>query len=54
MRTTRFFGTWSVWASALVALLVMASCGSKYKYDTVKDDPTQTRIYTLQNGLKVY
>ncbi len=54
MRTTRFFGTWSVWACALVALLVMASCGSKYKYDTVKDDPTQTRIYTLQNGLKVY
>ena len=25
-----------------------------YTYDYVTDDPTQTRIYTLQNGLKVY
>ncbi len=37
---------------ALVAIL-MASC-SQYKYETVENDPTQTRIYTLDNGLKVY
>ena len=25
-----------------------------YNYEYVKNDPTQTRIYTLENGLKVY
>ncbi|MCL2511120.1 MAG: hypothetical protein FWF09_03615, partial [Bacteroidales bacterium] len=35
-------------------LICMASCGSNYKYETVKNDPSQTRIYTLDNGLKVY
>ena len=40
---------------AIGALLVlgMSSC-SKYKYENVKGDMTQTRIYTLENGLKVY
>lgn len=42
----------AVVAGALV--LSLTSCGGKYKYETVKGDPTQTRIYTLQNGLKVY
>lgn len=39
----------------LVALLI-TSCGeeAKYKYESVKGDPLQTRIYTLDNGLKVY
>ncbi|MBR1395201.1 MAG: insulinase family protein [Prevotella sp.] len=37
--------------SVLAAGLV--SC-SKYKYEEVKGDLSQTRIYTLQNGLKVY
>ena len=37
---------------ALLAL-GMSSC-SKYKYETVKGDMAQTRIYTLENGLKVY
>ncbi|MDR2920248.1 MAG: insulinase family protein [Tannerella sp.] len=38
------------------AILLITSCGeeSKYKYESVKDDPLQTRIYTLDNGLKVY
>ena len=27
---------------------------SAYSYETVKGDPSQTRIYTLPNGLKVY
>ena len=35
-------------------LLLLAACGSKYKYETVKNDQTKTRIYTLDNGLKVY
>jgi len=37
------------------ALLVlgMSSC-SKYKYESVKGDMAETRIYTLENGLKVY
>lgn len=26
----------------------------KYKYESVENDPLQTRIYTLDNGLKVY
>ena len=25
-----------------------------YKYEEVTNDPTKTRIYTLNNGLKVY
>ena len=37
---------------SLVALC-MVSCGG-YKYEQVKGDPTGARIYTLDNGLKVY
>lgn len=37
----------------LIAAMVMTSC-SKYRYETVSGDPTKTRIYTLDNGLKVY
>ncbi len=37
---------------ALTACL--ASCGSKYKYESVSGDPMGARIYTLPNGLKVY
>ena len=40
------------------ALLMLASCTpkeqSKYKYETVKGDLTEARIYTLDNGLTVY
>lgn len=38
----------------VVAAMLFAACGSKYAYESVKDDSTQTRIYTLDNGLKVY
>ena len=38
---------------ALVAVFSLTDC-SKYKYETVKGDPTGARIYTLDNGLKVY
>lgn len=40
-------------ATAILALLLAASC-SKYKYETVKGDPLGTKIYTLDNGLKIY
>lgn len=41
---------------AAVLLALMTACGndSKFKYETVPNDPMQTRIYTLDNGLKVY
>jgi predicted Zn-dependent peptidase len=37
-----------------VLLAVSCSKGSKYAYESVPGDPLQTRIYTLDNGLKVY
>jgi predicted Zn-dependent peptidase len=38
------------------AVLLLAACEteSKYPYESVKGDPLQTRIYTLENGLTVY
>ncbi|MBQ5608689.1 MAG: insulinase family protein [Rikenellaceae bacterium] len=38
----------------VVVAMMLTACGSKYAYESVKGDPTQTRIYTLDNGLKVY
>ncbi|MDR2083612.1 MAG: insulinase family protein [Bacteroidales bacterium] len=36
-------------------LVIAFSCiNEKYPYETVKNDPLKTRIYTLDNGLKVY
>jgi predicted Zn-dependent peptidase len=32
----------------------MSATAKDYKYQTVPNDPMQTRIYTLDNGLKVY
>ena len=37
----------------LAAVSLMCAC-QKYSYETVDGDPLQTRIYTLDNGLKVY
>ena len=37
----------------LVPLLLLGACGRK-DYATVNDDLSQTRIYTLKNGLTVY
>ena len=39
-------------AAALMLLLGLGSCSLKYK--TVKGDPIKTKMYTLDNGLKVY
>ena len=38
----------------LVAIICLSSCSSKYSYETVPNDPMKARIYTLDNGLKVY
>ncbi|MDR2362584.1 MAG: insulinase family protein [Prevotellaceae bacterium] len=38
----------------LIAALTLSSCGKSYKYETVPNDPLNARIYTLDNGLKVY
>ncbi len=40
-------------ATLVLALFACASC-AKYKYETVKGDPLQTKICTLDNGLKIY
>ena len=40
--------------AAMTMLLISCGKGSKYKYETVKGDLTETRIYTLDNGLTVY
>lgn len=39
-------------AATFMAILVSSCSGQKY--ETVKGDPMHTRIYTLDNGLKVY
>lgn len=38
---------------AIAVMLSLTGC-SKHKYESVKGDAMQTRIYTLKNGLKVY
>ncbi len=38
----------------VVLLAVTTTFAATRKYETVPGDPTQTRIYTLDNGLKVY
>lgn len=39
---------------ALLLCLTMAAQAKTYKYESVEGDPMQARIYTLDNGLKVY
>ena len=41
------------WLLAIGCLLLLSAC-SKYKYEEVDGDLSKTRIYTLENGLKVY
>ena len=43
-----------LWFLAVVVAAMLTACCSKYKYESVPDDPLKTRIYTLDNGLKVY
>ena len=46
MRNTTLF-------AVIIALFTLSSC-SQYKYEQVAGDPAKTRIYTLDNGLKVF
>ncbi len=39
---------------AAAFLLFTAGCGSKYNYETVEGDLLDAKIYTLDNGLKIY
>lgn len=39
---------------SFIAILMISCKDSKYKYESVPNDPLQTRIYTLNNGLKIY
>ena len=38
----------------LAALMTMLAGCAQYKYETVANDPLETKMYTLDNGLKVY
>ncbi len=38
----------------VMVAVVFGSCSDKYSYESVPNDPLKARIYTLQNGLKVY
>ena len=40
--------------SFAILFLTASGQGSTYKYESVQGDPLQTRIYTLDNGLKIY
>lgn len=40
--------------SFTILLLTLSCKGVEYKYESVPGDPLRTRIYTLDNGLKVY
>lgn len=40
--------------SVVALMLVLVSCGKQRAYETVPCDPMKSRIYTLDNGLKVY
>ena len=37
---------------AFTAMMMLFSCSGKY--ETVKGDPLQTKIYTMDNGMKIY
>ena len=39
---------------ALLALMCLSACRQQPAYESVPDDPFQARIYTLDNGLKIY
>ena len=40
--------------AALLTAFGMNATAKDYRYETVEGDPMQTRIYTLDNGLKIY
>lgn len=44
----------SIVAACIMTVVPMATQAKDYKYESVKGDMMNTRIYTLDNGLKVY
>ncbi|MDR1347978.1 MAG: insulinase family protein [Prevotellaceae bacterium] len=40
--------------AVLILVIATVSCSTKKDYESVKNDPVKARIYTLDNGLKVY
>lgn len=38
----------------VLSMLVVVACTGKHSYETVPNDPLKARIYTLDNGMKVY
>lgn len=44
----------SVWLLMLVTVCLAGCSSDKYSYESVQGDPLKARIYTLENGLKVY
>lgn len=40
--------------SVVMVAMMVISCSNKRSYETVDGDPMKSRIYTLDNGLKVY
>lgn len=58
--TSKISRIWQIATFLFIGLFVIA-CGpsadqksAKKDYETIEGDPTNTRIYTLENGLKVY
>ena len=49
MSHKQFYSLFSFFVS-----LILFSCAGSHDYESVEGDPMQTRIYTLDNGLKVY
>ena len=39
---------------AIMAVVCLTGCKQKYEYQTVENDPLNTKMFTLPNGLKVY
>ncbi|MCR4921314.1 MAG: insulinase family protein [Bacteroidaceae bacterium] len=52
MKKGIFLALLAIAVAAVVYCFATQKCGAKYQ--SVKGDPMQTRIYTLDNGLKVY
>ncbi len=45
---------WKHFGLLLLVAAAVSGCTGKYNYETVNNDPLKARIYTLDNGLKVY
>ena len=53
MKNIKSLTTW-ILTITLLGYLFISNITDKYEYETVENDPLNTLIYTLDNGLKVY